>query len=167
MPRLTRPDSVSVWGPMREWWVFNPGPRLDICLHEGVYDFVFHQKTYQFKRNMAIDPQKHLTLLAPNFPWRAMLIDYSEELALLYTNEKGWDAPAGVFPMWSAQQPTKKLRKILENYPKTGDKVGWFTGAKAPAKAVARQEKRVVICNFPVGTVGVGERLHGPDGPQA
>jgi hypothetical protein len=146
---LTRPDGVSVWGPTREFWVFNPGPRLDICLEEGIYDFVFHQKTYQFKSNMAIDPQRHLTLLAENYPWRAMLIDYHEELALLYTNEKGWRRPAGVFPMWSAATKTDKLRKILDNYPQPDEEVGWFTGAPVAAKAIKGQEQRIVVCNFP------------------
>ena len=69
---------------------------------------------------MAIDPREHLTLLAPNFPWRAMLIDYHEELALLYTSEKGWDEPDGVFPMWSAKMPTFKLREMLDRYPQAG-----------------------------------------------
>lgn len=149
MPRLTRSDSVSVWGPTREWWVYQPGPRLDICLEEGIYDFVFHQKTYQFKRNMAIDPKKHLQQLAQHFPWRAMLVDYHEELTLLYTNAKGWDEPAGVFPMWSARDRTDKLRKLLDKYPEPGTEVGWFTGARVAAKAMEGQEQRVVLCNFP------------------
>jgi len=149
MPQTSRPDSLSVWGPERSWWVFNPGPRLDICLSEGVFDFVFHQKTFQFKPNMAISPQRHLTLLGDGFPWRAMLIDYHESLALLYTHERGWGAPAGVFPMWSANNPTSSLIKILDTYPDPGEEVGWFTGAKGPSHAVEGQEQMVVICNFP------------------
>jgi len=153
MPSLTRPDSVSVWGPKREMWVFNPGPRLDICLEEGIYDFVFHQKTYQFKPNMAISPQKHLEQLGRNFPWRVILIDYHEDIALMFTNEKGWSAPAGVFPMWSAHNSTAKLNKILDRYPKPGTVVGQFTGTSEPFRVVEGQEQRVVICNFPGASI--------------
>ena len=149
MPRTSRPDGPSVWGPAREWWVFNPGPRLDICLDEGVYDFVFHQKTYQFKKNMAISPRKHLAMLAQNYPWRAMLVDYHEAVTLLYTAERGWDAPAGVFPMWSARNDTESLTRLLDQYPESPDPVGTFTGTNAPACAVPGQEQRVIICNFP------------------
>ena len=80
MPRAARTDQISVWGPKREWWVFNPGPRLDICLAEGIYDFVYLQKTYQFKPNMRISPERHLTKLGQNFPWRVMLLDYHEDV---------------------------------------------------------------------------------------
>jgi hypothetical protein len=148
MPRLTRPDRTSVWGPDREWWVFNPGPRLDICIAEGVYDYVFHQKTYQFKPNMRISPQKHLTMLGQNYPWRAMLVDYHEAVVLLYTAERGWDGPAGVFPMWSATRDTDSLRRLLERYPRSGDPVATFTGSNEPARVIEGQEQRVVICNF-------------------
>lgn len=149
MPRISRPDDASVWGPMREWWVLNPGPRLDICLNEGIYDFVFHQKTYLFKTNMRLSPTKHMNALAQNYPWRSMLIDYHNSLAVLYTNEVGWSAPVGVFPMWSAHRDTASLMKMLDQYPETGDEVGWFTGAGAPAVAQPGQERRILIYGFP------------------
>ena len=149
MPHQKRPEgSTTVWGPTREWWVFNPGPRLDICLDEGVYDFVFHQKTYQFKPNMRISPAKHLAMLGQNYPWRTMLIDYHEDVALLYTAELEWTRPVGVFPMWSATRDTKSLLRRLDTYPEPGEPVGQFTGTTEKALAVPDQEQRIIICNF-------------------
>jgi hypothetical protein len=149
MPTQKRPPGAqTVWGPTRSWWCFNPGPRLDICLDEGVYDFVFHQKTYQFKPNMRIAPSKQL-MLAQNLPWRAMLVDYHEDVALLYTAELEWTRPAGVFPMWSARGDARSLLRKLDNYPLEGDPVGMFTGAIEKAVVQPDQEQRIVICNLP------------------
>ena len=149
MPSQSRPDSVSVWGPRREWWVYQPGPRLGICLEEGVYDFVFHQKTYQFKSNMALSPSKHLTAMGDNYPWRAILIDYEDSIALLYTRDTGWRRPAAVWPMWSLLGGTgREFLNFLDSYPAADDQVGYFTGARQPFHAVRGQEQRVLIYNF-------------------
>ena len=150
MPSQSRPDSVSVWGPRREFWVYQPGPRLAICLEEGIYDFVFHQKTYQFKPNMSLSPSKHLDALGDQYPWRAILIDYEDAIALLYTRDGGWRRPTAVWPMFSLLTGTSdSLRRFLDSYPGDDEQVGYFTGAARPFHAVPGQEKRILIYNWP------------------
>ncbi len=151
MPRLSVPESSqAVWGPERRWWVLNPGPRLPICFDEGVTDFVFSQKTYQFKSNMSMSPRRSIEAYARGRAWRAILVEYYGTCAMEFDSEHGWDNPVGVYPSWSnAENSWDELEAILDDYPEPGEPVGFFFGMAVELACMYRQDRVVIIRNPP------------------
>jgi hypothetical protein len=143
--------SVSPWAERSTVWILNPGKNIDLCFDHGMTDFVFTQKTYQFKRNMALSPQKQLDFFARGRPWRAILVEYDANVALMFDSRRGFRRALGAFPSWSAKDDTfPALERLCRNYPEPGDEVGhFFYMEDKPSLAVDGQPKVILVRNPP------------------
>lgn len=143
--------SASPWNQQSRMWLLNPGRNIDVCFDLGVTDFVFTQKTYQFKRNMAISPEKSLEFHARGRPWEAILVEYNGAVALHYTSRRGFTRPIGAYPSWSATTDTiGALERLVRHYPEPGDEVGLFGYMNDKVSvAVEGQQKIILIRNPP------------------
>jgi hypothetical protein len=147
---MTDDRIASPWTERSQLWVLNPGKNIHICLDLGISKFVFTQKTYQFKRNMAIDPKRLLDFYGRGRPWEALLVEYDGRVSLLYSSEQGWSRPVAAYPSWSFRDSTlNRLRDLCRDYPKPGDEVGTFWGDSTPYKCVPGQRPIVLIRNPP------------------
>jgi hypothetical protein len=151
MPTSTTTERhVSPWTKRSEAWVLNPGKNIDICFDLGISRFVFTQKTYQFKRNMAIDPKKLIDFAARGRPWRVMLVEYHAKVTLVFDSTVGWSRPVAVYPSWSIRDDTPNaLRNLCRNYPKPGETIGKFWGDSTPYGPVEGQDQVIVVRNAP------------------
>lgn len=142
--------TASPWTEPSQFWVLNPGPNIDTCFDLGVSRFVFTQKTYQFKRNMAIDPRKQIDFHARGRPWKAMLVEYEGRVSLVFDSAKGWSRPVAAYPSWSYRDHTSDaLRRLCRNYPAPGEVVGKFWGQAETYRAVPGQDNVILVRNPP------------------
>lgn len=141
-------EFANPWTEPSEVWVLNPGPNIDICFDLGISRFVFPQKTYQFKRNMAIDPKKLLDFFARGRPWQAMLVEYDAAVALVFDSRKGWRKPVAAYPSWSmTDDKFSRLKRLCSMYPEPGDTIGAFWGNAQEYGPVKGQDKVILIRN--------------------
>jgi hypothetical protein len=152
MPTSTTDDAfASPWTNRSTLWVLNPGLNIDQCFDYGIENYVFTQRTYQFKRNMAIDPKKQLDFYSRGRPWRALLVEYDGRVSLLFDSKHGWNKPVAAYPSWSYKDHTSaRLADLCRNYPLTGQVVGKFWGDEKQYKAVRGQDRVILIRNPPV-----------------
>lgn len=152
MTSTTDVDFASPWVNRSTIWVLNPGTNIDICFDLGIQNFVFPQKTYQFKRNMAIDPKKSMDFYARGRPWSALLVEYDARVSLLFDSAHGWNKPVAAYPSWSYKDNTlARAKKLCWDYPQPGEIVGTFWGDEIDCKAVKGQEQVILIRNPPNG----------------
>jgi hypothetical protein len=143
-------STASPWTEPSQFWVLNPGMNIDTCFDLGVSRFVFTQRTYQFKRNMAIDPRKQIDFYSRGRPWKAMLVEYDGRVSLVFDSKKGWNRPVAVYPSWSYKNNTSdSLRRLCRAYPEPGQIVGKFWGDSEQYRAVQGQDKVILIRNPP------------------
>jgi hypothetical protein len=142
--------SDSPWVNESVLWVNTPGPHINICFDYGIENFVFPQRTYQFKRNLAIDPKKSIEFHSRGRPWNALLVEYGARVSLLFDHKHGWSKPVAAYPSWSAKNDTfPSLKRLCEHYPEAGETVGTFWGDEVPYSAVQGQAYKILIRNPP------------------
>lgn len=152
---LVEPLYESPWSGNKEWWVLNPGPFIDICFNHGITNYVFTEKIFKFAPNMRIAPNRLLEAASRGRPWRAILVeaDYGKDqiaqVAVEYTSEAGFEAPVGVYPIWSTRRPIEALEEALE-YFEPGTPIGRFFGDTHDMVIQENQERRVLVKNIPV-----------------
>lgn len=148
---MTVEASANPWTEPSVGWALNPGLNIDLCFDYGVTRYVFTQKTYQFKRNMAIDPKKQVEFFARGRPWRVMLVEYSGKVALVFDSKKGWNRPVAAYPSWSYKDHTfNRLGLMCKNYPEPGEVIGAFWGEEQEYAVVKGQDKVIILRNPPI-----------------
>jgi len=148
MSSIPETSVVSPWVNESVLWVNTPGPHIGICFDYGIENFVFPQKTYQFKRNIAIDPKKSIEFHSRGRAWNALLVEYDARVSLLFDSKHGWSKPIAAYPSWSHKDDTfPALKRLCEHYPEPGEIVGTFWGNEVPYAAVKNQAYKILIRN--------------------
>lgn len=136
----------SPWKKQTELWVRDPGRNVDVCFDFGMTDFVFTQRTNQFKRNMSFAPEKVLGIYARGRPWRAMLVEYDAEVTLLFDHRRGFDKVLAVYPSWSFREDSfERLWSLTQTYPRPGQKVGRFRYRDSIIHKIKDDQEKVII----------------------
>jgi hypothetical protein len=143
--------SETPWSGTRELWVLNPGPAIDIAFDHGVTNFVFSERTYKFKGNMRLDPERQLEAASRGRAWRAILVEYDSNMAVEFTSRVRFHHPVGVYRCWDASNDMRYslYDKLDDKLNLPGDLVGRMAGDGQEFRIVKDQSKRIFITGSP------------------